>query len=58
MIIPSIDLKSGSTVQLIGGREQALDAGDPRPILASLVSPGKWRLSISMPRSEPEPMKR
>lgn len=32
MIIPSIDLANGSTVQLIGGRERALDAGDPRPI--------------------------
>ncbi len=33
MIVPSIDLQSGSTVQLVGGRERALDAGDPRPIL-------------------------
>ncbi len=33
MIIPSIDLQSGSTVQLIGGRDKALDAGDPRPLL-------------------------
>ncbi|MFC1529686.1 phosphoribosyl-ATP diphosphatase [Gemmatimonadota bacterium] len=32
MIIPSIDLQNGSTVQLIGGREKALDAGDPIPI--------------------------
>jgi phosphoribosyl-ATP pyrophosphohydrolase len=32
MIIPSIDLMGGSTVQLVGGREKALDAGDPRPI--------------------------
>jgi len=32
MIVPSIDLMNGSTVQLVGGREQALDAGDPRPI--------------------------
>lgn len=32
MIIPSIDLMDGSTVQLVGGRELALDAGDPRPI--------------------------
>ncbi len=32
MIIPSIDLQAGQTVQLIGGREHALDAGDPRPI--------------------------
>lgn len=32
MIIPSIDLMGGQTVQLIGGREKALDAGDPEPI--------------------------
>lgn len=32
MIIPSIDLMGGQTVQLVGGREKALDAGDPRPI--------------------------
>ena len=34
MIIPSIDLQNGHAVQLIGGREKALDAGDPRPIAA------------------------
>jgi len=32
MIIPSIDLMNGSTVQLVGGREKKLDAGDPRPL--------------------------
>lgn len=32
MIIPSIDLMDGQTVQLVGGREKALDAGDPRPL--------------------------
>ncbi|MEM8835053.1 MAG: phosphoribosyl-ATP diphosphatase [Planctomycetota bacterium] len=32
MIVPSIDLASGSAVQLVGGETQALDAGDPRPI--------------------------
>ena len=32
MIVPSIDLMDGQAVQLIGGREKALDAGDPRPI--------------------------
>ena len=29
MIIPSIDIANGQAVQLIGGREKALDAGDP-----------------------------
>lgn len=32
MLVPSIDLMSGHAVQLIGGKERALDAGDPRPI--------------------------
>ena len=29
MIVPSIDLMDGQAVQLVGGREKALDAGDP-----------------------------
>jgi phosphoribosyl-AMP cyclohydrolase / phosphoribosyl-ATP pyrophosphohydrolase len=32
MIVPSIDLQDGQAVQLIGGEEKALDAGDPRPL--------------------------
>ena len=32
MIIPSIDLEGGHAVQLIGGEEKALNAGDPRPL--------------------------
>lgn len=32
MIIPSIDLMDDQTVQLIGGKEKALDAGSPLPI--------------------------
>ncbi len=32
MIVPSIDLAGGRAIQLVQGREQALDAGDPRPI--------------------------
>lgn len=29
MIVPSIDVQDGSAVQLVGGRDKALDAGDP-----------------------------
>ncbi len=32
MIIPSIDLQKGQTVQLVGGKEKAIDAGNPVPI--------------------------
>jgi len=32
VIIPSIDLMDGQTVQLVGGEKKALDAGDPAPI--------------------------
>lgn len=31
MIIPSIDLMGGQTVQLVGGKEKEIDAGDPTP---------------------------
>lgn len=33
MIIPSVDLVEGRAVQLIGGDEEAINAGDPVPIL-------------------------
>jgi phosphoribosyl-ATP pyrophosphohydrolase len=32
VIIPSIDLQDGQTVQLVQGQRKALDAGDPRPL--------------------------
>lgn len=32
MMIPSIDIQDGQTVQLIGGRDLAVEAGDPRPL--------------------------
>jgi len=32
MIVPSIDLMEGHAVQLVGGREKALDAGDPTAV--------------------------
>lgn len=34
MIIPSIDLQGGQTVQLVGGETLAIEAGDPAPIAA------------------------
>ncbi len=40
MIIPSIDLMHGSAVQLVGGREKVLDAGDPRPIARQFALAG------------------
>ncbi len=33
MIIPSIDIMDGHAVQLVGGKEKKLDAGDPRPLM-------------------------
>ncbi|WP_191057976.1 phosphoribosyl-ATP diphosphatase [Geminicoccus harenae] len=33
MIVPSIDLQGGHAVQLIGGEQQVIDAGDPTPIM-------------------------
>ncbi len=41
MIVPSIDLRDGSAVQLIGGKELAIDAGDPRPIAESFARVGE-----------------
>ena len=32
MIIPSVDIRTGRAVQLIGGKTLAIDAGDPLPI--------------------------
>lgn len=33
MIVPSIDIVGGKAVQLVGGEQHALDAGDPRAVL-------------------------
>jgi phosphoribosyl-ATP pyrophosphohydrolase len=41
VIIPSIDLLGGQTVQLVGGKEHALDAGDPRPIARQFAVAGE-----------------
>ena len=41
MIVPSIDISHGSAVQLIGGEKQAIDAGDPRPIMERFAIVGE-----------------
>ncbi len=41
MIVPSIDIQGGSTVQLVGGRDKALDAGDPRAVAARFGRAGE-----------------
>lgn len=35
MLIPPIDLMDGEAVQLVGGKDRALSAGDPRPLARS-----------------------
>lgn len=41
MILPSIDLQGGHAVQLRGGRELVLDAGDPMPWLREFARVGE-----------------
>lgn len=41
MIVPSIDIVGGSTVQLVGGETRALDAGDPIAILERFARVGE-----------------
>jgi phosphoribosyl-AMP cyclohydrolase / phosphoribosyl-ATP pyrophosphohydrolase len=41
VIIPSIDLMNGHAVQLVGGKELELDAGDPRPLLETFRLAGE-----------------
>ncbi|MCR9243875.1 MAG: phosphoribosyl-ATP diphosphatase [bacterium] len=40
MIVPSIDLQGGRAVQLVGGEELAIDAGDPQPWLERFALAG------------------
>jgi phosphoribosyl-AMP cyclohydrolase / phosphoribosyl-ATP pyrophosphohydrolase len=44
VIIPSIDLLDGQAVQLIGGRERAIEAGDPRPLATRFALAGEIAL--------------
>lgn len=41
MIVPSIDLQGGQTVQLVGGEAKAIDAGDPLPIAERFALAGE-----------------
>ncbi len=41
MIVPSIDLQGGQAVQLVEGRELAIEAGDPRPIAERFAVAGE-----------------
>ncbi len=41
MIVPSIDLMDGQAVQLIGGRDKAVDAGDPLAIAEKFAVAGE-----------------
>lgn len=41
MIVPSIDLQGGQTVQLVGGEKKAIDAGDPLPIAERFAIAGE-----------------
>lgn len=41
MIVPSIDLMDGRAVQLVGGREKALDGGDPLEVAGRFAVAGE-----------------
>ena len=41
MIVPSIDLRGGNAVQLIGGEKLAIDAGDPLKIADQFALAGE-----------------
>lgn len=41
MIVPSIDLRGGNAVQLVGGEELALDAGDPLAVAERFARVGE-----------------
>ena len=41
MIVPSIDIVSGRAVQLVGGEELVVDAGDPFPLLERFSAVGE-----------------
>jgi phosphoribosyl-ATP pyrophosphohydrolase len=54
MIVPSIDISDGRTVQLVGGEDLAIDAGDPRPLLERFAVVGEVAVvDIDAARGEP-----
>lgn len=55
MIVPSIDISNGSAVQLVGGEEQVVDAGDPVPIMERFARVGEVAvIDIDAARGEGE----
>ena len=59
MIIPSIDLQRGQAVQLVGGRELEIEAGDPRPIAKQFRQAGEIAvidLDAAMSEGSNEPL--
>ena len=63
MIIPSVDIRNGKAVQLVGGKELAVDAGSPQPILKKFARVGEVAvidldaaMSIGSNRSEILPL--
>ena len=52
MIVPSIDIMQGQAVQLVGGKEKALEAGDPIPIAEKFRLAGEIAVIIERPLSK------
>jgi len=54
VIVPSIDISGGRTVQLVGGEDVAIEAGDPRPLLAHFAVVGEVAVvDIDAARGDP-----
>lgn len=61
MIVPCIDLMAGRAVQLIGGKEKALDGGDPRELAERFAPLGEIAvvdLDAAMGRGDNRPLVR
>lgn len=56
MIIPSIDIKNKNAVQLVGGRDLAVDAGDPGPVATRFSRVGELAvIDLDAARGGPSP---